>query len=227
MLTNFLSYINSSDRRVGQTPGVVYMVGASFEFSGTNYLCEGPILSHWLTMYLAQKGFILVTDGKAGFGPDDFTSRIDTEVAGRASVPITDKIDACIIALTGFVLTDTSFTNLNKLVALVPKLKTISDTVIALDYPPIEDRNIPFLLETLGVNQNWWDNTWRPQYRTAMQNAGAVIINAHYDWEPNNLMGHPGLPPGVPDWHITSVSARRAAKRIFNYLMSNTSLSTK
>lgn len=227
MLTNFLSYINGSDRQVGQIPGIVYMVGASFEFSGTNYLCEGPVLSYWLTMYLAQKGFILVTDGKAGYGPNDFTNYINAQVARRTDQGITDKIDACIIALTGYVLTDQSFTELNKLVALVPKLKTISDTVIVLDYPPIEDRNIPFLLDVLKVDQNWWDNTWRPQYVTSMQNAGAVVINAHYDWEPNNKMGHPGLPPGVPDWHMTSVSARRSAKRIFNYLMSNTSLSTK
>ena len=227
MLTNFLSYINGSDRAVGQIPGIVYMVGASFEFTGLDYHSEGPRLVGWLTMYLAQKGFMLVTDGKPGDSFNNYVNYIDTQVNRRTTQGITDKLDACIIGLTGQAVSDTSFTAIATAVSLIPKLKTISDTVIALDFPPMGDRPVPYIRDYLGVDQYWWDKVWIPKYRTDMQNAGAVVVNAHYDWEPNNRMETIGMPPGIPAWHITSVSARRAAKRIFNYLMSNTSLSTK
>lgn len=225
MLTNFLVSVAESEKNVSTIPGVVYMVGASFEFCNPDHHSDGPRLAQWLAMYLGHNSHVLVTDGEPGDTFNEFTINIDDEIAERTNTGTdTQMIDAAILALTGQALTDTSFTGLNQAVTLVPKLKTISDTVIALDYPPLEGKTVPFLTEFLGVDQVWWDETWRPAYRTAMQNAGAIIVNAHFDWQPDNRI--PG-PNGYPGWHISSVTSKRAAKRIYNYLMSNTSLGSK
>lgn len=222
MLTKFLINVVERESNVYRIPGTVYLVGASFEFCNPDFRCDGPRVAQWLSMYIAQDSNVLITDGEPGDVFSNFTDRIDEELAERTRDGTTDQfLNAAILGFTGQAITDTSFNGLNQAITLIPKLKMISDTVIALDYPTLEGKSVPFLTEYAGVNQVWWDTVWRPAYRSAMLDQGAIVIDTHFDWQPDNRM--PG-PMGYPGWHINSITSKRAAKRIYNYLMSNTSL---
>lgn len=208
------------------TPGVVYMVGSSFEVCEADLYCEGPRLKQWLDMYLAHNNYVFTLEGGATETWTNFANYIDTHVTNRiAGGWAYMVIDACVIGFTEEAFYDTSFSMIATAAAHVSQLKIIGTTVIALDYPPLTGKAVPYLTDVANIDVNWWDNTWRPAYRAAMLAEGAVILDAHYDWEPNNRMSATTAPH--PDYHISSESSKKAASRIYQYLMNNTSLGSK
>lgn len=226
MLTSILPGIADTKNTINDTPGVVYAFGASFEHAGNTWHSAGPMLYQWLGMYMAHDNNSLVAHGHPGeYWTQNYAPYIDSVLQRRIATGSTDLIDACVIGLTGQAFFDYDSVMINLAVEYVAKLKTIGATVIVLEYPPIEGRYLPYLTEFAGVDEQWWDRIFRPAYRAAMVNAGAVLVNAHYDWQPNNEV-FPNTAP-YPDYHITSWSAKRAAKRIYNFLMTNTSLRSR
>ena len=108
----------------------------------------------------------------------------------------------------------------------------MSDYVVTFDYPGYGDRNIPWLIEVVNLDVNYLDNVWRPKYVADMTAAGVHVLSVYNDWQPTNkpnpaLGTTPQYPDGYPDWHITSETSRRAAKRTYNWLMANTPLATR
>ena len=203
-------------------PGTVYLVGASFEQCGINWGCsDGPKTAQFLAGLLAEQNIVLAADGFPGDSLDDFADHIDARQALRVSsgaAAADHKIAAAILGLSGEALVDTNKLGFAKCVAMVEQMLEWTDTVFAIDYCPMHGRSVPYLTEVLGLDLNFWDNEYRVEYRQAITAAGGTIIYVYGDWQPTNLI----LPntSGYPDYHINSVSCKRAATRIYHYLMS-------
>jgi hypothetical protein len=202
-------------------PGTVYFVGASFEQCGINWGCsDGPKTAQFLAGLLAERNVVLAADGLPGDSLDNFSAYIDARQALRVSsgaAAADHKISAAILGLSGEALIDTGKLGFAKCTAMVEQMLEWTDRVFCLDYPPIGSRNVPYLTEVLGVNTVFWDEEYRVEYRQNITAAGGSIIHVYGDWQPTNLI----LPntSGYPDYHIDSASCKRAAYRIYSYLL--------
>jgi hypothetical protein len=198
----------------------VYFLDASFGHCGISFGChDGPKTVQWLSSFLAQKDVVLSPDGRPGSSFFDFQDCIENQNLIRTwsgANELGHKIPASILGISGAALTDLDFQGIKICERIVRQMNTWSENVFVLDYPPIEDRDLPFLTGALGVDPNWWDNTYRYEYRKRMHNVGAKIIYPFFDWKPTNVI----LPntSGYPDYHIDSESSRKAALRIVRAL---------
>jgi hypothetical protein len=199
--------------------GVVYYIDASFGFCPLNLACNsGPRTAQWLGSFLANVNAALVTDGFPGWVSSNLRAAVDHQLAFRTTIgTANEKIVASVLGFNNDAFGDQALNTLAFTQALIADIFTWSGRVFAMDYPPVGNRSLPFLTDgPTQLDPDWWDNTYRPAYRSACTAAGATVLQVFNDWQPTNVVRPPQAP--YPDFHLDSPSAHRAAERLFNYI---------
>ncbi len=190
-----------------------WVIGASFEHTATYRSPDGPRLGQWMAKYTADNGDVLTHDGKPYDTSAQLLGKINERLAFDEYLGVGhEKMDFCLLGFVLEAVTD-SIAGMGEAIAnSIDSVRLLSekcDVVYTPVYPPMGDRELP-MLRAFGATNEAWD-AWRAEYDAAMVAEGAVSIDAHYDWEATGKMV-PQWP--LPDFHLTSKSARKAAWRI-------------